>query len=107
MVFKTSHRRCTSGGSSIGDNDQKGVNLPSKCLNVMNKWLVFFNFNINGFLGESIISIFEFNKLDYEIRINVVWWRGFVQKSFDAKDVGFKASITMTSLCTTCAWMKP
>ena len=50
VIFKASHRRLKSGGSSTGNYDNKGVNIPSKCFNVIDKWLVFFNFNINGFL---------------------------------------------------------
>ena len=50
IVFKASHRRFKSGGSNTGDYDNKGVNIPSKCSNAIDKWLVFFSFNVNGFL---------------------------------------------------------
>ena len=60
IVFKTSHRRFESGGSSTGNYDNKGVNIPSKCSNEIDKWLVFSSFNIDGFLYEPNVTVFEF-----------------------------------------------
>ena len=107
VVFKAGHRGYKGSGSSTDNYSDKGVNIPSKRFNVINKWLVFFNFNINVFLSEFVITVFEFNKLDCEIGVNVVWRGSFVWEALDAKNVGFEAGITMTFLCITCAWEGP
>ena len=39
-----------------------------------NKWLVFFQFCSYCFWKKSIIAVYEFNELYFEIIIKVYWW---------------------------------
>lgn len=80
-----------------------GGDGPSSCCDVVDKWLIFCYFHVEGLCGKSIIIVCKFYELYCKVWCRGFWWR-VVRVAYDASYVGSKLGIVVASLCIVSAW---